>query len=58
MEGSHDNEGLQRWATAKCLGKIGPTAKAAIPALTKALEDEALVQLAAAEALEKIRGQQ
>ena len=39
------------------LGEIGPPAKAAIPALTRALKDEdEYVHKAAAEALKKIQG--
>jgi HEAT repeat protein len=50
------------WAAARALGQIGPEAKAAIPALTRALQDTRILQdtneevrKTAAEALESIK---
>jgi HEAT repeat protein len=45
-----------RWNAAEALAEIGPDAKAAVPALTEALEDEDLVQVYAHYALAKITG--
>jgi HEAT repeat protein/beta-lactamase regulating signal transducer with metallopeptidase domain len=46
-----------RWTTAEALGKIGPDAKAAVPALTGLLKDrQKRVQRAAKEALKSIQG--
>ena len=41
-----------RWKAAEALGNIGPEAKGAVPALTKALQDEScIVRMRAASAL-------
>jgi len=54
-----DSNRLVRAKAAWALGEIGPEARAGIPALEKALSDEQKeVGSAAAEALEKIRGQE
>lgn len=48
-----------RTTAARVLGKAGPAARPALPALEKAARDEnASVRQAAAEALEKIRGRE
>jgi HEAT repeat protein/beta-lactamase regulating signal transducer with metallopeptidase domain len=47
-----------RWTTAETLGKIGPDAKAAVPALTELLKErQERVRKAAQEALESIQGE-
>lgn len=52
----HDYLAVRRGA-AESLGKIGPDAKAAVPALRKALRDaDEFVRSAAAEALAKVQG--
>ena len=50
-----DEEEFVRKEAAKALGKIGPAAKAAIPALT-ALQDTRFVGFQAKKALKKIAG--
>lgn len=54
-----DDSWEMRRGSAWILGKVGPDAKDAIPALTKALNDpHAVVRKKAAESLKKIRGEE
>jgi HEAT repeat protein len=56
LPGLEDKEARIRQESARFLGQLGPDAKAAIPALTKALRDESDdVSKAAAEALDRIQ---
>lgn len=54
-----DKDKVARRVAAKALGKIGPAAKAAVPALTEALKDkDEDVRREAAKALKKLQGKE